>query len=317
MPGRLFRLLALLQSRREWSGEELAERLRVTERTVRRDIQRLRELDYTVTSSTGTAGGYRLVAGRNVPPLKFDEDEVIAIATGLTTAAAGNLTGIDESAGRALAKLGQVLPARLRPQLAAVAGATSAISHDDAPVADPAVLALLASCCRDNEILSFDYSSRDGARSARRVEPHSLVTIRGHWYLLAFDPDRADWRTFRVDRIADPRHTHRHVTPRELPDSDAAGYLQRTFAAATYRHTARITVRLPAETVRDMLHIPILGAVETADTEQCTIRLSANSPELVTQYAAAIASLSAECTLDADEEITRRLRALGNRLVTR
>ena len=315
MPGRLLRLLALLQSRREWSGAELAGRLGVTTRTVRRDIDRLRALDYPVDSVTGTAGGYRLVSGTSLPPLLLDDDEATAVAVGLITAP-GSVAGIGESSVRALAKLEQVLPARVRPRLAAVSGTTAAVGYRHVtPAADPSVLAVLASCCRDHEILSFGYSGRDGQTSTRRAEPHNLVTAQGFWYLLAYDPDRDGWRTFRVDRITGPLPTHRHFTPRELPAPDAATFLTRSFATARYRHTASITVALPAETVRARLFAPIPGEI-TADGDECTIRLSADSPELVVQYIAAIAALGADFTLHADDDITRRVHNLGQSLTT-
>ncbi|QUH05551.1 WYL domain-containing protein [Saccharopolyspora erythraea] len=315
MPGRLLRLLSLLQSRREWSGAELADRLGVTDRTVRRDVERLRELDYPVRSTTGTAGGYRLVSGRDLPPLLLDDDEAVAVAIGLATADNRSVAGIEESSMRALAKLEQVLPARLRPRLAAVTGATAAAPHrHPTPRVDPAVLAVLAACCRDREILSFDYRGRGGEPSARRVEPHHLVTVQGFWYLLAHDPDREDWRTFRVDRIERPSPTRRHHEPRELPAPDPATYLTRSFASARYTYTARISVALSAEEVRVGLFAPLPGDIEDRGTRRCTVRVSAESPELVTQYVAAVAALGAEYSLDAPDEIVRRVRELGRRL---
>jgi predicted DNA-binding transcriptional regulator YafY len=314
MPGRLLRLLSLLQSRRRWSGSELAQRLGVTDRTVRRDIDRLRELDYPVEGATGATGGYRLTSGKNLPPLLLDDDEAIAVAIGLVTAAGGSVAGIEENSIRALAKLEQVLPTRLRPRLAALTSATATVPHRDAPRVDPTVLATLASCCRDQQLLSFDYRSRGGQTSERRVEPHNLVTVQGRWYLLAWDPDRADWRIFRVDRIGRPSPTHRHFTPRGLPTPDAASYLTQSFANASYRHTASITVRLPAETVRAKLFASIPGDVDMHGPDECTVRLSADSAELVTQFIAAIAALGAAMTLDASEEITQRVRNLGRLL---
>ncbi|WP_091674669.1 helix-turn-helix transcriptional regulator [Amycolatopsis marina] len=315
MPGRLLRLLSLLQSRREWSGGELAERLGVSDRTVRRDVDRLRALDYPVAGTTGTAGGYRLTSGGNVPPLLLDDDEAIAMAIGLATGTGGGVAGMAENSMRALAKLEQVLPARLRPRLAAFTSATAAVPHRHlAPPVDPAVLAVLASCCRDQEIVSFDYQRRDGETSTRRVEPYNLVTVHGLWYLLAFDPDRADWRTFRVDRIGAPLPTHRRGTPRELPATDAATYLTHAFAGARYRHTARITVALPADTVRAGLFATIPGEIEQHGPRECTIRLSADSPELVVQFLAAIAALGAEFGVEAPEEIAVRLRTVGHGL---
>lgn len=313
-PGRMLRLLSLLQSRRAWSGAELAERLGITERTLRRDIERLRALDYPVIGTTGTDGGYRLTPGNNLPPLLLADDEALAVAAGLVHAASGSIAGIDDSSLRALVKLEQVLPPRLRPQLAALAGATTAVANRDTPQVDPTVLAVLAACSREQEITSFDYHDRDDQPSSRRVEPHSLVTMRGLWYLLAYDPDRDDWRTFRVDRIHRPSRTHRPNTPRELPAPDAASYLTRSFATASYRYTAQMTVQLPADVVRAGVFGPIPGDLDDHAPDRCTVRLSANSPQLVTQYVAAIAALDAQFSLEAPAEITARLRHVGRRL---
>lgn len=314
MPGRLLKLLSLLQARREWSGRELAERLDVTDRTVRRDIGRLRALDYPVRGTTGTAGGYRLVSGANVPPLQLDDDEAIAVAIGLTSGAGGSVAGIEESSLRALAKLQQVLPARLRPRLVAVGTATEAVPHRDVRPADPAVLAVLAGCCRDQEMVSFDYRNRRDAASPRRVEPHNLVTVQGRWYLLAYDPDRVDWRTFRVDRIGEPQSTRRRFDRRELPAADAAEYLTRSFAQASYRYHALVTVKLSADAVRSGVFATIPGDIDVTGEGECVVRLTADSPELVVQFVAAIAALGAEIFLDADAEIADRIRALGRAL---
>ncbi|MCO5996054.1 helix-turn-helix transcriptional regulator [Actinoallomurus rhizosphaericola] len=314
LPGRLLRLLSLLQSRREWSGAELAERLGVTDRTLRRDVSRLRALDYPVEGVTGTAGGYRLVSGRNLPPLLLDDDEAIAVALGLVTAADGSVAGIEDSSARALAKLEQVLPARLRPRLAALSDAAVAVRHGDVPRVAPDVLAVIAACRRDRRLLSFDYRNRADEAGARRVEPHHLVTLRGRWYLIAWDTGRADWRTFRADRIERPTPAHARFEPRELPVPDPAAYLTRVLAGASYRYTARMTVRLPAGAVRAGLFAAIRGEIEDRGTEGCAIRLSADSADLVVQYIAAIAALGAAFTLDAPPEIADRVRELGRRL---
>lgn len=312
MPERLLRLLALLQGRREWSGPDLADRLGVTTRTVRRDIDRLRALDYPVTGTTGHTGGYRLRSGNHLPPLALDDDEAIAVAAGLVSAAGNTITGIDESAAAALAKLQQTLPKRLRPRLAAFADTTTAVVRDE-PRVDPTVLAALASGCRDSEILSFDYRDRNGEATARRVEPHNLVTHHGHWYLIAYDPNRADWRTFRADRIDAVSPTHRTFDPRQLPAPDAATHLTRSLAQATYRHTARITVALTPEALRARLCTSIPGDIDDHGTS-CTVRLSAESADLVVHYIAAIAALDTRFTLDTSPELTDRVRALGHAL---
>ncbi|WP_228002008.1 helix-turn-helix transcriptional regulator [Nocardia australiensis] len=314
LPERMLRLLGLLQSRRTWSGTELAQRLRVTERTVRRDIERLRTLDYAVTGTTGTSGGYRLAAGSSIPPLSLEDEEVVAVAVGLAMASRGGISGIEDASLTALVKLEQIFPARLRPQLAAISRATSAAPGNDAAQVDPATLAVLAACCREHEIVRFDYRDRTGRRSARRVEPHSLVTLRGFWYLVAYDHDREDWRVFRIDRINTPLRTHRPAERRDLPTTDAVSFVMRSLAAASYRYTARLTVDLSAADVRAGIFGPIPGDIDDLGPGRCRIRLTAESPELVTQYIALVAALGAEFILDAPPDITDRLHQLGTRL---
>jgi predicted DNA-binding transcriptional regulator YafY len=317
MPGRLLRLLSLLQTRRTWSGAELSVRLGVTDRTLRRDVDRLRALDYPVRTTTGTAGGYRLSSGRNLPPLLLDDDEALAMAIALAIAAAGGVAGVEEGALRALTKVQQVLPARLRPRLTALTGTTAAVIPRGAPDVDPDVLAMLAASCRDAELVAFDYRDRAGALAPRRVEPHRVVSNAGHWYLVAFDPERDDWRTFRLDRIADLRPTRRPFTPRELPAPDAATYLVRSFADATYRHTARLIVELPADAVRAGVFATIPGNIEELGANACTVRLSAESVALVVQFIAAISTLGATVQVqEMSEEVTRAVRDLGARLTS-
>lgn len=313
MPARLLRLLALLQLRREWAGPELAERLGVTTRTIRRDVDRLRALDYPVAATTGTAGGYRLTSGRNLPPLVLDDEEAVAVAIGLATAAGGSVAGIADSSMRALGKLERVLPARLRPRLTALTSATEAVPGGDVPPADPTVLAVLASCADDRRLVTFAYRSRSDAPTLRRVEPHALVTVKGRWYLLAFDPERDDWRTFRVDRIADPATTHRAFAPRELPGGDAVAALAGSFAAATYRWTAVVTVAVPATDLRDRLPAALVGAVEQADGGS-VVRISAESADLVVHDVATVAVVAPLTSIDAPAEIRERLRTLAARL---
>src|SRR4051794_39610841 len=184
--GRLLDLLSLLQARRDWPGATLAERLAVSGRTIRRDVERLRELGYPVESVTGPAGGYRLRAGTAMPPLLLDDEEAIAIAVGLRTAAGASVTGIEETSVRALVKLEQVLPKHLRRRVAALGSATSTVPAGG-PRVDPHHLSVIAAACRDFECLRFAYQSRDGADSRRVVEPHSLVNLGRRWYLLAWD----------------------------------------------------------------------------------------------------------------------------------
>src|ERR671919_2171878 len=203
---RLLELLSLLQARRDWPGGELAERLEVSGGTVRRDVERLRGLGYPVESLTGPAGGYRLLAGSAMPPLLLDDEEAIAIAVGLRTAARASVTGIEETAVRALVKLEQVLPAHLRRRVGALGSATFTLPVTG-PTVDPQELTVIAAACRDSECLRFGYRSRDGSDSRREVEPHSLVNHGRRWYLVAWDHRRDDWRTFRIDRLAKPAST--------------------------------------------------------------------------------------------------------------
>src|SRR6266545_6447022 len=197
---RLLRLLSLLQTPRAWTGAELSERLQVSGRTVRADIDRLRRLGYPVHATRGAVGGYRLSAGTALPPLLLDDEEAVAVAVGLRTAAGGTVTGIEETSLRALAKLEQVLPTHLRGRVNALHTHIVATSKGG-PTVDAAVLTTIAAAARDRHRLRFDYRTHDGSASIRSVEPHRLVHTGRRWYLLAWDTDRQDWRTFRVDRI--------------------------------------------------------------------------------------------------------------------
>src|SRR3954470_2906441 len=194
---RLLRLISLLQARRDWTGPELAERLEVGVRTVRRDVDRLRRLGYPVQATPGVAGGYPLGVGASLPPLLLDEEEAVAVAVGLRTAVSGGVAGIEETSVRALAKLEQVLPGRLRRRVGAL-GAATVPYPATGPTVDPSTLATIAAACRDNERLRLRYRAHDGTASRRLLEPHRLVHTGRRWYLVAYDTDRADWRTFRV-----------------------------------------------------------------------------------------------------------------------
>src|SRR5262245_62091530 len=245
---RLLTLLSLLQTRRDWAGGELADRLDVSRRTIRRDVERLRALGYPVESLAGPAGGYRLAAGTAMPPLLLDDDEAIAIAVGLRTAARASVTGIEETSVRALVKLEQVLPSHLRRRVAAFS-ASMVTAPSDGPTVDPQYLMTIAAACRDAERLRFRYRSRDGAETRREVEPHALVNRGRRWYLVAWDRGRDDWRTFRVDRLARPASAGGRCTPRTLPAADAAAFVEQSIAATAHRYQARVTVHAPADEV--------------------------------------------------------------------
>lgn len=226
---RMLRLLAILQSRPWWSGAQLADRLGVTTRTVRNDIERLRILGYTVESTTGAAGGYRLGAGEVLPPLLLDEDETVAVAVGLAAGASGTVSGIEESALRALSKLQQTMPAHLRARVDALRAAV--VLPSSAPTVDAAVLTAVAAAAHNHELLRFDYRGRGGQGSIRAVEPHTLVFSGERWYLLAWDVERDAWRTFRIDRMEPRMPTRKRVAPREAPEGGAAAWVERGVAA--------------------------------------------------------------------------------------
>ena len=280
---RLLRLLSLLQTPRDWTGMELAERLEVSSRTVRNDIERLRSLGYPVHATRGAVGGYRLAAGATLPPLLLDDDEAVAVAVGLRTAAGGAVTGIEETSLRALAKLEQVLPARLRSRVNTLGTYTVLVSHRSGPTVDADVLTVLAGACRDHHTMRFDYDDRRGAASQRRVEPHRLVNAGRRWYLVAWDPDRDDWRTFRVDRIRSHLSAGPRFTPRELSDEAIVALVSRGVPADARQFHARVTVHAPAATVAERIG-PWVGTVEAVDEETCILDTGADSLEIVAVY---------------------------------
>jgi predicted DNA-binding transcriptional regulator YafY len=306
---RLLDLLSLLQGRRDWPGTELAERLEVSPRTVRRDIGRLRTLGYPVESVTGPAGGYRLRAGAAMPPLLLDEDEAIAIAVGLRTAARASVTGIEETSIRALVKLEQVLPAHLRRRVAALGAARIAVPPTG-PTVDPQDLTTLAAACRDTECLRFGYRSRDGTSTRREVEPHSLVNLGRRWYLVAWDRRRADWRTFRVDRLNRPAATGVRFAPRRLPARDPAAYVEQSIAGAGRRYEARVTVHAAADELAKRIPY-VAGALEPIDAGRCEYRTSDDDLDWL---ALRIAMLGVDVEVHEPPELRAQLKALARRL---
>ncbi|MGV9327365.1 helix-turn-helix transcriptional regulator [Streptosporangium sandarakinum] len=273
---RLLRLLSLLQTPRDWTGPQLAERLQVTTRTIRNDVERLRELGYPVHATPGVAGGYRLGAGAQMPPLLLDDEEAVAVAVGLRTAAGGSIAGIEETSLRALAKLEQVLPSRLRHRVNALHTATVAVPDRSPATVDAAVLTAIASACRDHERLRFDYLNHDGDESVREVEPHRLVHTRRRWYLAAWDPARQDWRSFRVDRIRLRTPNGGRFAPREAPGGDIAAYVTRGVTTAVIRHRATVRFHAPAEAVAERIW-PDWGELEAADERSCLFHTGASS----------------------------------------
>lgn len=276
---RLLRLLSLLQVRRSWTGPELAERLEVSDRTVRADIDKLRTLGYPVEATPGVAGGYRLGRGAQMPPLLLDDDEAIAVAVGLQTAVGGAVEGIEESSVRALAKLEQVLPSRLRRRVGALHSQTMSIGIDEPwPTVGSETLAVLSLACRDHERVRFSYVSHTGERSVRSVEPYRLVRWGRRWYLVAWDLQRADWRTFRIDRLADCTAAGARFKPRDLPDDDLAAYVARQVSVAPRRHQATLVLHAPIEAMREHLNDAV-GALEVVDDERCRLHTGSDSVE--------------------------------------
>jgi predicted DNA-binding transcriptional regulator YafY len=307
--GRLLRLLSLLQARREWPGTLLAERLEVSRRTVRRDVDRLRGLGYPIDSTSGPAGGYTLTAGTAMPPLLLDDEEALAVAIALRTAARAAVVGIEETALRALVKLEQVLPAHLRPRVQAL-GAAEVVGAAGGPAVDAAVLTVLGVACRDRETLRFGYTGRDGQESSRLVEPHALLAHGRRWYLLAFDPSRSGWRTFRVDRVSSPAVAGRRFELRAIPGGDAGAYLRRTMAGVVYRHRARVRYFVSAAEFRG--RPGAWGEVEDCGEGKCILDTSDDDLDwLVFRIVAPNVDFE---LLEGSEDLRGRLGAMARRL---
>ncbi|MEU6860537.1 transcriptional regulator [Glycomyces sp. NPDC046736] len=304
---RLLRVLTLLQAQRDWTGADLAERLDVSTRTVRSDIDRLRRLGYRVRSTTGSAGGYRLEAGNELPPLLLDDDEAVAVAVGLRAAASGSVSGIEETSLRALLKLEQTMPSRLRRRIDVLRTATVAAAATG-PTVDSALLTAIADAVHRNEQLRFDYRDRTGDPSRRRADPHRLVYVGRRWYLLAWDADRADWRTFRADRIDLRTPNGPRFTPREPPET-AVDHVLRGLGQAAWKHQARIHFAAPAERVAELLP-PGSGSVESSGPDSCVFDTGTDSLADLAFY---VARLDLPFTVEHPPELRRELRALAER----
>ncbi|NDU75351.1 WYL domain-containing protein [Actinomadura sp. DSM 109109] len=308
---RLLRLLSLLQTRREWSGPELCDRLGVSPRTVRRDIERLRGLGYPVHATLGAAGGYVLEAGATMPPLLLDDEEAVAIAVGLRAATGGAVEGIAEASVRALAKLEQVLPSRLRRRVTALHAATSTLGSPPAgPVAAPETLTVLAAACRDHERVRFAYRDAAGEETRRITEPHGLVSGGRRWYLVAFDTVRDDWRIFRVDRMSAPQPTGVRCPPRELPAAGTAEFVARSMARSDPMHRAVLIVHASVRELADRFRVAE-AEVEPIDDRTCLLRTSADSLEWT---ALRIAYLDLDFEIREPAELRARVAAMAERL---
>lgn len=306
--GRVLQLLGLLQSRRVWSGDELAARLRVTTRSVRRDIDRLRELGYPVHASTGHGGGYQLGAGAALPPLLLDPDEAVAVAVCLRVAAGGSVAGVGESALRALSKLDQVMPSRLRSQVAAVHDTTVTLTGaTDTPV-EPEVLMTLARASRDHEHVTVGYTDVRGNVTSRRLEPYQLVTTGRRWYLMCFDRDRDDWRSLRLDRMSDVRAVGTTFIPREAPD--AASYVRRAISSSPYPYVARVRYRAPADVVARVFPAASVD-VEPDGPDACIVTVGADDPQRMVPW---LAMPGCEFEVLEPDEVVDAVRVVAERI---
>ncbi|ARF82222.1 helix-turn-helix transcriptional regulator [Kitasatospora aureofaciens] len=274
---RTLRLLSLLQTHRYWPGEELADRLGVSVRTLRRDVDRLRELGYPVEAQRGVDGGYQLAAGAALPPLVIDDEEAVALAVGLQAAAESPVEGVAEASVRVLAKVVQVMPARLRRRVEALRAVTVPVDWGASAGSgvDPDALTAVALACRDSERLRFSYTAATANRSDRHVEPHRLVCLGRRWYLVAYDLDRGDWRTFRLDRLTAAEGTGARFAPRTLPAADAAEYVRAGLNATPRSNRVEALVEAPADHVR--AHVGRWGEVEEVDATRCRLRMTADS----------------------------------------
>ncbi|MGH3473235.1 MAG: helix-turn-helix transcriptional regulator [Nocardioidaceae bacterium] len=307
--GRLLTLLSLLQTPREWTGSELSERLRVSARTIRRDVDRLRELGYPVEATRGVVGGYRLGAGAVMPPLLLDPDEAVAVAVSLRTAAVQAVDGIDEPAVRALTKLQQVLPSRLRHRVRALAAATERVSWDrPASGVDTDLLAVIAMAAANRERLRFDYEAADGQQTRRLLEPHKLVASGRRWYLVGWDTDRDDWRLFRLDRMARVCAVGTRAPVRELPAADAAAFVRSRIS--DLRATREVRVVLSDPSARVVGWLARSAALEELGGGRQLLRTEADSMPMM---AARILSLGCDFEVLEPDELVGAIRAIVQR----
>ncbi|UVI37524.1 helix-turn-helix transcriptional regulator [Brevibacterium spongiae] len=311
MPGRLLRLLTLLQTRGRWSAEELSDRLGVGRRTLRRDIDRLRALDYPVRSRTGPEGGYSLGGGTKLPPLQLADEEAVAVAIALASYGGGAAeAGIDS----ARIKIERLLPARLRGTYRRLADSIDVWQGPiEQSIPDADTLIELADAATEHRQVSFMHERRDGGLSMRQVQPHRLATLSGRWYLVAFDCDRNDWRSFRVDRINRVKVGHHRFEPAAI---DAVDFLQRSFAAARYRFNATVSFGISAVELGRLYYGTIVGEVIDRADGGCDVHVSADSLDLVAQTLGRLLSLDVEGVLDVegDEAVLKRLRTMRRRL---
>jgi predicted DNA-binding transcriptional regulator YafY len=307
---RMLRLLSLLQARQNWTGEELAVRLGVTPRTLRRDVTRLRDLGYPVEALSGPAGGYQLAPGGAIPPLLLDDEEAVAVALGLRGAASGALPGFEDAALAALAKIERVLPLKVADQISTLHSTTIGLDRRRFPGSpvDPEVLVSVAQACRNLERLRFGYVDSKGNSTDRHVEPFQLVHTARVWYLVARDRDREAWRSFRVDRMADPVRTGMRFTHVDPPD--AAAFVSEGTAVQVYRHQARILLKVPYEVALERIS-PRSGVLEKK-RNGTVLRIGADDLEWLAGF---LAGLDCRFQILEPESLKAAVVKLGRRLI--
>ena len=308
---RMLALLGLLQARADWTGAELADRLGVTDRTIRNDVDRLRGLGYPVDAVRGPGGRYRLGVGTKLPPLLLEEDEAVAVAVGLRAGTA--VRGIEETSARALAKLEHVLPHRLQRRVNALRDAVSAGpentgSNVEDPVVDPSMLSEVAAAVRDHVELRFDYRS-PGAAGRRQVEPYRLVSWQRRWFVVARDADNDSWAPYRLDWMRLRTPGGRRFTPQPLPGEDYTSFVLREVAYSGWAVHARIAVDAPAEDVLARIN-PTVGVVESVDADHCVLVTGGDSIEVVAVW---IGMLDLDFHVTEPPELVDAVARLGER----
>jgi predicted DNA-binding transcriptional regulator YafY len=308
---RMLQLLSLLQTHRFWGGGELARRLEVSPRTLRRDVDRLRELGYDVDAIRGAAGGYQLRAGGSLPPVLLEDEEAVAVAVGLRSAAHGAVPGFEEASVQALTKVIALMPPRLRRRMDALNTQTEGLPPwAGRATLDAEVLTGLAQACRDSELVSFGYTAADGPATTRRVEPHRLVNLGRRWYLVAYDRDRQDWRSFRVDRVSGPpATTGQRFRPREVPGGDAVSFVREGQRARPQRYQVRVRLAAPTADVEAV--VGRWGSVEPTGPDGCRMTLNTDTldwPVLV------LANLDCDFVVEGPDELVGLLDRLGHRV---
>lgn len=307
---RLLKLLGLLEGRIDWTADELARRLEVTPRTVRRDITRLRTLGYPVEAMAGPGGGYRLGAGGKLPPLLLDDEEALAVAVGLRVAATAAVGGLEDASLSALSKLEHVLPPRLRNRLEDVSVATVTTTGPPSSRVDHNALATVASAIRAGVRLRFEYTDAEQRRTERHAEPHRLVHTGRRWYLVAFDLDRDDWRTFRLDRVSEPKVTGIRSARRKAPDP--VEMVQRGVAIEAYTHRATVRLHVPLQSAAMMIAGNV-GALEEIGPNECRLEIGADDIVWLARF---LLGLPFRFTVEQPPELGEALGEIGRRLAS-